>query len=44
MLSRKPDRRIHLEVAHLDLPRTESHLAYGTVVGRVNFFASLESF
>ena len=38
MLSRKPDRRICSDVAHLDLPRTESLLAYGTVVGRVIFF------
>ena len=38
MLSRKPDCRICSDVAHLDLPRTESLLAYGTVVGRVIFF------
>ena len=40
MLSRKPDRRICSDVAHLDLPRTESLLAYGTVVGRVIFSSS----
>ena len=40
MLSRQPDRRICSDVAHLDLPRTESLLAYGTVVGRVIFSSS----
>ena len=40
MLSRKPDRRVCSDVAHLDLPRTESLLAYGTVVGRVIFSSS----
>jgi len=38
MLSRKPDRKICSDVAHLDLLRTGSLLAYGIVVGRVIFF------
>ena len=37
MLSRKPDRKICSDVAHLDLLRTGSLLAYGIVVGRVIF-------